>query len=237
MFEQNLASCPHCGFPIHQELREGETFACGNCSSRFEVLRDNRTEMVLLVPESDDVTEPLWLPRGTLRGVTAVALALSCWVLLLSGQAVPTYLLSLMLAIAGFYFASRPGRKPTAYDPTKHQIAPTAKPRRVIQIMLVAGFAVTGLAALARGAGFDLDLLSFCLILAGLVAGHLFARGLRRIKGHGLYLLAHHGKGVLLLGAAGILAFTFLTGAYERIAPIIMVLLCSFVSFYYGSRT
>jgi hypothetical protein len=48
MFEQNLASCPHCGFPIHQELREGQPFACGNCSSRFEVLRDGRTGMVLL---------------------------------------------------------------------------------------------------------------------------------------------------------------------------------------------
>jgi hypothetical protein len=237
MFEQTLAACPHCGSAIRQELREGEPFACGNCAGRFDVLHDPRTRKVLLVPERDEVVEPLWLPRGTLRAVTAILLALSCWVLLLSGRGVPPYLLSLVLAVAGFYFASRPGRRPMAYDPTRHEVAPTARPRRLIQIVLVAGFAITGLAVLGRGEAFGLDLASFYLILGGLVAGHVFARLLGRIKGHGLYWLAHHGKGVLLLAAAGVLTYAFLSGAYRGMPAAAMIVVCSFVSFYYGSRT
>jgi len=241
MFEKSVYHCPRCGFDIGKRLTDGEVLDCPACQSRFRVLLDAETGAAGFVeanPES--IPEPLHLPRGSIRALTALGMAVSCWALIVQGRDVPGSLLSVLLTVIGYYFGFRMRVKAVGsriYDPTAREVAPLYLPGGVIRWVLIVGFAIAAGVLHSRGRLARLKYLEFFVVLFGLILGYVFAKVFTREPGSPVALAINHVKGAAVLAVAGYLTVVFLGGQYERISPAALTALCAGVSFYYGSRS
>lgn len=234
-------SCPRCDYPIRRSFADGELFACPECKGRFKFLLDEETGHAAMVDQDDrPPVHPLWLPRGSVRALVSLAMAGSFWVLAMGGRAVPGYLMNLLLAIVGYYFGYRAEADQgdvRVYDASAEIERPLALPAGVIRLALIAGFVASGAVLLARGRLSGMVYLEFFVILFGLLLGSAFGKMLSRIRGTGAYATVNHTKAVLALGLAGLLMWVLLTGRDANVSEWLLVLLCSLVSFYFGSRS
>jgi len=61
--------CPHCGERIFRLPGNHERIICNRCRHRYMVMIDQETATVAFVDQADrGGPEPLWLPRGSIRG-------------------------------------------------------------------------------------------------------------------------------------------------------------------------
>jgi len=241
MFEKSIYHCPRCGFDIGKQLTDGEVLDCPACQSRFRVLLDAETGTAGFVEASpESIPEPLHLPRGSLRALTAMGMSLSCWALIGQGRDVPGGLLSVLLTVIGYYFGFRIRVKAAGsriYDPTAREVAPLYLPGGVIRWVLIVGFAIAAGMLHSRGHLARLKYLEFFVVLAGLILGYVFAKIFTRHPGSPVALAINHVKGAAVLAVAGYLTVMFLSGRYEGIPPTMLTVLCAAISFYYGSRS
>ena len=242
MFEKPIYRCPQCSVELLEDYAEKSVYACPECTARFKALADKESGRVALI-EVDERTipEPLYLPRGSIRAITTLSMAISCWIMVLAGRDVPSYLFSLLLAILGYYFGFRTKMKSAQsrlIDATAEALEPLYLPGGLIRALLIAGFLVAGLVLLERGrfASPDLIYLEFFVIFAGLVVGHVFACLLARARATPLTIATNHVKGLLVLVVCALLCYLFLGGGHAQ-HPKESMLLCAAVSFYFGSRT
>jgi hypothetical protein len=105
-----------------------------------------------------------------------------------------------------------------------------------IRTLLILGFVVAGVILGARGHLTDPAYLEFFFILAGLIAGYLFARLFTANLAPAATSMIGHAKGVGVLFATTLLAVVLLTGTYTDLPRIGLVLAC-LISFYFGSRS
>jgi DNA-directed RNA polymerase subunit RPC12/RpoP len=241
MFEMKTYHCPACGTEIRDSLTDGQEYRCPSCQKKYLVLADPHSEKIGLVPlEVSKAEEPLYLPRGSLRAITTMTLAVCCWVLIFLDRPVPGYLFSLLLTIIGYYFGFR--RKEAMvrgrlYDAAAKVENPLFLPSGFIRFFLIAGFVVAGGVLLARGKLTDLTYLEFFLILAGLIGGYLFGRFMAHMENAtAIYNLFLHLKGLILLGSVITLVILLLTLRYQDYAYLSLACAC-LISFYYGSRS
>ena len=239
MFEKTGRHCPRCGYEIRDEFAQGETFVCSVCQSRFRVILDQASGKAAFYEESaGELPEPLHLPKGSIRALMALATSGCCWVLIMAGREVPAALLSLLLAVLGYYFGFRVAVKAAGsrmYDPTAVETAPLHLPGGVVRKLLIAGFVFAGGVLLYRGTMMQQpEYLEFFLILAGLVAGYIFGKIFSAARVGRTVIALNHVKGAVVLAAAAYLCVLLLTGRYERTQG---TALCAVVSFYYGSRS
>ncbi len=141
MFEKTDFHCPRCGFDIHEKLIDGGEFVCSACQSRFKVLLDDNTGKAGFYKLTDkEIPEPLYLPKGSIRALTAIAIAGACWGMIFTQKDVPGVLFSLILAIIGYYFGFRTKVKADGsriFDPSIRKVAPLFLPGGVIRTLLV----------------------------------------------------------------------------------------------------
>jgi hypothetical protein len=242
MYEKDMLLCPDCGHEAPRQLHDRNRFACPACHSRFKVIDDDETGRPALIDDHlSDLPEPLGLPRGSVRAIVSLATALACWLLVLVGQDVPAYLLSLLLTIIGYYFGFRAdARMPEGQIYTQASQRPLFVPRGGIRRFLIAGLVVAGIVLLIRGRMADVKYLQFFLILTGLVAGYAFARVFALIDTRAIHIMSAHAKGLAVLAVTAWLLVLLATGACtdtvgsEALTPI---MLCAVISFYFGSRT
>lgn len=241
MFERQQYHCPLCGCGIRQDLPDGAAFACPVCGGRFRVVRGDPTAEPIFVEQAPPAPDrPLGLPKGSIRATIALAMAFSCWALIFMDRPVPGCLLSLVLTIVGYYFGFRTTAAVThdrAYDAAARRMRPLYLPGGAVRLILVAGFAAAGICLAATGKLAEMPYLEFVVVLAGLIAGHLFGRAFRKSRGMGLYRVGGHVVGLLGLGVAGYLTAAFVTGTYGQTSPHLLVALCALISFYFGSRS
>lgn len=241
MFSKSGYHCPRCGFEIREQLDDGGVFVCSICRSSFKVLLDADTGQAGFVEqEAREVPEPLYLPKGSIRALTAMAMAVSCWVLIFTRRDVPGSLLSLVLTILGYYFGFRAKVKAAGskiFDASAVETEPLFLPPGFIRGFLILGFLAAGGFLFARGTWRDLKYLEFTVVLFGLIAGYLFGRIMARAGVSPAYLLINHAKGAAVLAVATYLTYLFVLGGYVALRPVAITILCAFVSFYYGSRT
>ena len=234
-------SCPRCDYPIRRAFAGGDVFASPECRGRFRFLLDEQTGHAAMVDQDDrPPCHPLFLPRGSVRALVSLALAASFWVLTFTGRAVPGYLMNLLLTVVGYYFGYRADADQgdvRVYDASAEVERPLALPSGVIRLVLVAGFAASGVALLAAGKLMELAYVEFFVILSGLLLGALFGKMLSKIRGSGAYMAVNHVKAVLVLGLAGLLTWILVGGRDADMSERLMVVLCSAVSFYFGSRS
>jgi hypothetical protein len=241
MFEKATYKCPGCGYAIGADLRDGSSFTCRTCGKRFSVTGEPDAGTVALFEDSAVVIpEPLYLPRGSIRALVAIMMALSCWVLILTRRDVPSYLFSLILTMVGYYFGFRMRVKEAEsriFDPAAEVRDPLMLPAGCIRGFLTMGFLVCGIALYGRGGLGAEKYLHFFVILAGLIVGHYFHKLFWRAPETAFYVGINHTKGLFVLAAAAWLAYLFLSGAYEETSPAMLMGLACAVSFYYGSRS
>ncbi|GAG44322.1 unnamed protein product, partial [marine sediment metagenome] len=205
------------GFDIGKQLTDGEVLACPACQSRFRVLLDAETGATGFVEASpESIPEPLHLPRGSIRALTALGMAVSCWVLIGQGRDVPGGLLSVLLTVIGYYFGFRMRVKAAGsriYDPTAREVAPLYLPGGVIRWVLIIGFAIAAGVLHSRGRLTQLKkYLEFFVVLFGLILGYVFAKVFTRRPGSPVALAINHVKGAAVLAVAGYLTVVFLGG-------------------------
>ena len=185
------------------------------------------------------VPEPLFLPKGSIRAMVTIAMAVSCWILIFTGKVVPGYLLSLLLAIIGYYFGFRKKMKAAEsriLDASAEEEEPLSLPHGFIRSFIAIGFLVSGIVLCFLVKSKELKYLEFFLILFGLILGYFFARMFSGFEGGPLHILINHLKAVLVLGATAYLAYLLLTGTHGQLKYASLVLSCV-ITFYFGSRS
>jgi hypothetical protein len=240
MFERDVHYCPNCGTPVRQGLKGSEAFVCHHCDTRYKVVRQQETGRIALVREErSEVTEPLNLPRGSIRAMVTIAVSGACWIFVITGKAVPAFLLSLTLTIIGYYFGlrsetARPGG--AIEDPTVQRLAPLLLPGGCIRAFIFLGFLVSGIALFAQGRLWEAEYLRFVAVVAGLLLGYGFSR-LFPVRGIGAFqVFINHVKGIAVLAVTGILIIFLATGLYREHSAAAFAL-SAFISFYFGSRS
>ena len=240
MFEKTTYQCPNCGAVVRQDLKDGEEFACLSCNNRYKVLLDEETGKAGFVEAAaKEIPEPLFLPRGSIRALVTIAMALSCWILIFTGRDVPGYLLGLLLTIIGYYFGFRKKIKTAEsriFDATAKEEDPLFLPHGFMRVLLILGFVISGVVLHVTGRLKEIHYLEFFVVLFGLIAGYVFARMFSAYEETSFYVSLNHAKGVGALAAAAYLAYVLLSRRHTDHGHIAM-LLCALISFYFGSRS
>ena len=242
MFAKTVYHCPRCNVQVFEGLADKAVYECPECRGHFRELVDEEGgHAVLIEEEGRAIPEPLYLPRGSIRAIATISMALSCWIMILAGQDVPATLFSLLLAILGYYFGFRTKMKSAQsrlIDATAEAVEPLYLPGGVIRTLLIAGFVITGVALYRRGAFAEGELkyLQFFVIIAGLVVGHVFGRLISKERGGTLTIGINHLKGLVVLGVCCVLFYLFVGGGHAQY-PRGAMFLCAVVSFYFGSRS
>ena len=240
MFRQTFHRCPSCDTEIRQRIEDEKEVTCASCRKRFGILQDEaggRTGLVEI--EAREIPEPLYLPKGSVRALVTLLLAVSCWILVFRSTPVPAYLFSLLLTIIGYYFGFRQKVKAAEsriYDAMARAKEPLFMPPGFIRFVLIAGFCASGVWLWRRGRLGELHHLEFFAMLAGLVVGYLYARLMRPVRESSLYLLLNHLKGLVVLASAFALCALLLCGAAPDRQHVALSLSC-LVTFYFGSRS
>jgi hypothetical protein len=182
-------------------------------------------------------TEPLFLPRGSLRAIAALVLSVTSWVLMFTNQAIPNYLFGVLLTIIGNYF----GHRRRAFvgidkrrEPDTGESHPLFLPKGFIRLFLISGFVVGGMAAYAWGHWGEDNYFEFFVVLGGLVVGYIFTNIVGNREGSILYAFLNHIKGLCLIAAVIYVSFILLNNPVAG-AKYALYLSC-FISFYFGSR-
>ena len=240
MFEQMFYRCPNCGTEIRQTVTDGQALQCDSCRRRYSTMVDKASKKAGLIPiRVREIPEPLHLPKGSVRASATLLLSGACWLLMIQAQDVPGYLLSLLLAVIGYYFGFRYKAKTSEsriFDATARHRAPLYLPSGVIRGVLVVGFLIAGVFLCKSGKLEDLKYLEFAVILSGLILGYFFGKMMNPIRESNFYVLVNHLKGVALLGCAISLAGLLVTGAHTN-HPHAGLAFATVVSFYFGSRS
>ena len=241
MFERGVYHCPYCRVEVVQDYHEEGMHECPACKTRFKEIVEGKDGRVALIEEREqEIPEPLWLPKGSIRGAATISMAVACWLLIILGHDVPAYLLSLLLAVLGYYFGFRTKMKAAEsriVDAAAEAAQPLYLPSGVIRVFLIAGFVVSGVILLHRGLlADDLEYLGFFVVLGGLVVGYVFGRSLAKARGSRTVIAVNHVKGLVVLLACAVLCVFFLTQTHTQ-HPKAAMILCAIVTFYFGSRT
>lgn len=234
-------TCPVCNQTISEELLDRREYVCESCTTRFDVLVEDTTQRVaLLAPPAPHTAEPLYLPRGSVRAMVALALSGTGWIMVATDQALPAGLLSLTLTVIGFYFGLRAKSESTRdriFDPAVPKDLPLFMPANVIRVVLIAGFAITAVVLWQRGDIHRPAVLEFFMILLGLLGGYVITRLSRPLKQTRLYEIYRHFRALGVLGATLALAILGLAGQWAEPPAPAVVVLSMIVSFYFGSRS
>lgn len=196
--------------------------------------------MALFEEAARRLPEPLYLPRGSIRALVAIFLAVSSWVMVFRGDDVPSYVLGLLLAVIGYYFGFRSKVQASEghiYDPAAEKTDPLALPAGCIRTFLIVGFLVAGIVLHLKGRLTELRYLEFFAILFGVVVGFMFSKALDRVRGSSFYMGVAHGKGFLAPAAAGWLSYLLISGRHGDVSPHVPVAFSAYIGFYYGSRS
>ena len=240
MYEKLVYRCPNCHADVRKDLQDEDDFVCRVCSKRFRVLLDVDTGKAGFIELSTrEVPEPLYLPKGSIRALVTMIVAATSWVLILTAQDVPEYLFSLLLTVIGYYFGIRTKLKAAEsriFDASTKEPEPLSLPTGFIRLFLTVGFLVCGVVLYRRELLGEAKYLEFFIILSGLIVGYVYARLFSKSEASPAYILLNHVKGVVVLAAAGCLAFLFIGGAHAAYGPLALVLSAA-ISFYFGSRS
>jgi hypothetical protein len=239
MFELKTCYCPGCGAEIYETLNDGDEYVCNDCSKMFHVLIDEDSQNVGFVAVDEIIlATPLGLPKGSIRAITTILLAISCWLLVLLNRTIPGYLLSLLLTVIGYYFAFRKqaDTQKRFFNASVQPKSPLSLPSGSIRNFLIIGFIISAVALSFQKRFMEPAHIEFFLILAGLIGGHLLSRMLSHIRHAAVLNMLNHLKGLIVLGSVIALTVVFLSGAYEQLWQIALGLAC-LISFYFGSRS
>ena len=233
--------CPHCGAKVRTWIEDRDRYTCPRCSARYLALVNEEDDQTAFFDESaQELSEPLWLPAGSIRALVAGAMIYCCWHLAAQGRLIPPALLSLVLTAVAFYFGFRTKAamlSDRVYDPAARREQPLFLPAGAVRLVLVGGLAALGVFLATRGQVLDnQNYLEFFVVLGGLVLGWIFGQYVlprKRTRSHAVF---NHLKGLMALAVAGGLTYLFVAGLYEQLSERWLSVLCGTVSFYFGSR-
>ena len=240
MFELVSYKCPNCNSEINEPMKNAGHINCLYCKSEYTVMFDEETKKAALIPVDEKILpEPLYLPRGSIRAISTLVVAFTCWILIIRGLDVPSYLLGLLLAVIGYYFGFRKKLKTAQskiFDASAQKTEPLFLPAGFIRFLLITGFVVSGIVLYFRLELLHEKYLEFFVILLGLVVGYLFAKATSKMENTVVLNGINHCKGVVVLSASVYLSWLLLTGLYISYPYVALTMAC-LISFYFGSRS
>ncbi len=180
MFKKDFYQCPVCSADIRQKIEDDCEVECLVCKRRFQVMFDKISGKVGFIDlNKKKIPEPLYLPKGSIRSLITIAMAVSCWALIFQEKDVPAYLFSLILTIIGYYFGFRTKMKAATsriHDVSSESVEPLFLPHGFIRFFLISGFVISTYFLYIHGAFKNAKNLEFFVILYGLIFGYVFAR-------------------------------------------------------------
>jgi uncharacterized membrane protein YfcA len=225
--------CPFCGADLKNVKSDTVCFCCGRKLKIAAGPAQKGIDARTFTPE------PLYLPKGSIRALTAVLTALSSWILIFNNAKIPEYIFGLLLAIIGYYFgASRgAGASQTTNSPPPPQTGNSFFSLALaIRFFLVAGFIASAFFALKNKSSLDSNYIQFFGVFTGFVAGYIFARISETTKGRPIYNALNHIKGGTVIAAAIILSVMMISGSYLEHARLALFF-SALISFYFGSKS
>jgi hypothetical protein len=230
--------CPYCSAGNRIFPEDAANAECFTCRRKFRVLtdRDGHISTACLIPE------PLHLPKGSIRALTTLLTAGTCWLLVYRGQPIPGCLLGLLLAMIGYYFGFRKGHAaPHAVAPAsggepRAAAEPLHLPGGSIRFLLIGGFVLSAFWLIGQRQFMQAEVLEFYAVFFGLVVGHVFGRITARSAGSPGAIAANHAKGVVVLAASFALAALLLNRDIPDLGPWPLLGLSALISFYFGSK-
>jgi len=240
MSHERFLRCPHCDAEIRRRIQDKGRVRCAGCGRDYAAMAEESTGKTGLVDVSDrKMPEPLYLPRGSVRAFATLFLSACTWILVVRRYDVPGYLLSLLLAMVGYYFGFRHKAKAAdsrIYDAAAHVSEPLFLPAGFVRFVLGAGFVFAGGVLFVQGAFANPKYLEFYVVLTGLMGGHIFGRLLRGLRENVVAAALNHLKAGVVILCAVCLGILVLTGAYLQ-HPTLSLTLAALTSFYFGSRS
>jgi hypothetical protein len=241
MFERETGQCPHCTILLTKTVKnQNEVYACPQCKREFRQVRLNPddSQKVLVTLYHEQEVLPLNLPKGSIRALIAISLSCATWLCFVTGQPVPQHLLSTILVILGYYFGFRKQRKniPDVYTPHPTEPEPLFLPQGVIRMLLITGYAITGLILLFKT---ELNAaspyLEFYILLTGLAVGQVLGKMAGGLKHTPIWAYLAHMKGLLAILCTLLLIYGQMFPSH--LPPTSYLMLTGFLSFYYGVRS
>jgi DNA-directed RNA polymerase subunit RPC12/RpoP/peptidoglycan/LPS O-acetylase OafA/YrhL len=241
ILETVKVDCPRCGAEIRASAAEKNNLTCFCCGRKI-LVRDRVGEKG--VHKVLNIHEPLLLPKGSIRALVTLILAISCWCLILRNKIVPSYLFSLILTITAYYFASRKQQTDPSLSTIKrrddeigYQDLPLYLPSGVIRFFLISGFVLTGLMSFSQGRLTNLEYLEFFVILTGFIIGYIFSKITAGFAGYAGYNIMNHIKGAVVLIASITVAGLLLSNPSGQNIEYFRLGMCCLISFYFGSKS
>ena len=232
--------CPHCKQEFRQKIEDLKEVVCVSCNKRFKVrLYPDTGNAAFIETGTTKAPEPLFMPKGSIRALVTILMAVSCWVLIFTQKEVPNYLFGLILTLLGYYFGFRKQARAAAskiFDASEKTEEPLFLPHGFIRFFIIAGFLVCGITLHQRGGLKQLQFLEFFVILSSLVGGYIFSKIISSFQGGPLYILINHLKGALVIFAALGLMYSLVSGDYLHHTSKCLTL-TAIISFYFGSRS
>jgi len=240
MYGDTTYHCPHCKTEFRQKIEDLREIVCNSCHKRFKVRLYPDTGNAAFIEIGENKTsEPLFMPKGSIRALVTILMAISCWFLIIKGKSVPTYLFGLILTLVGYYFGFRKQARAAAskiFDASEKSEEPLFLPHGFIRFFIIAGFVVCGIVLNRRGILNQLHYLEFFVILFSLIAGYVFSKIIAAFESDTLKTAIGHLKGALVIFAAFCLMYLFVSGKYPELTGTCPPL-AAIISFYFGSRS
>lgn len=240
MVQDNRSRCPVCGIPITERLTHESRYNCPKCGNSFVLKwRKNQRDYVFINTADLGKGEPLGLPRSSVRAIVILTISFTIWIMLFGGKDVPSYLLNLVLVMVGYYFAYRVAMSPLKGVPSiviKGTKEPLYMPKGTIRWIIIGGFAIAGMVVLIKGNLWDLDLMEFFAILAGLTIGY----GSRKLMMEKMKIetpmAVKNIKSLIVISVSIFLAIMFIFSLSQEIPQVIVRGSIALIGYYFGSR-
>ena len=194
--------------------------------------------MATMIPNPTPLPEPLRLPRGSVRGLLAVAVSLTFGYLLVRGFPREPVVVNAVIVAVAFYFGSGAVRSSTGATPTDRE------GRRFVRVLILLGYG--GLAAWFLKddpslAALPSELLAFWQVLGGYVLGLTLSWLIHRKAEVGefrrrLTVVFRDLSAAGALGLTGFICYGFATSSTGMFADRAEDLLSLIITYYFGSR-
>ena len=232
--------CPKCNWSLTTEPKGLLSYTCPVCRNDFKVRPGDDPDSILFFHQPNEFNdEPLGLPRGSVRAIIMILLAIATWYLMLTGERVPNYLLNLLIIVVGYYFAIRTtfkGVGSLGSEKIEIEQDPLYLPKGFIRVFIILGFLVSGLYLWRNGDFSKFAYAEFFYILIGLMLGFAVQKLTHTQKEEDWYQQLSHMKAfVVLIMALGILLLSILDELESANIWGIRIMVAS-IGFYFSSR-
>ncbi len=232
--------CPKCLWGIQEEPPDLSRYDCPVCDTAFRVKKEKKDNALLFFElEKSFPSDPLNLPKGSVRAFVLICLSIASWVLIFSGKGMPGYLMNLILVIMGYYFVFRARARsfdlnPDHFRDEEHD--PLFLPKGYIRGFILVGFIFSAAFLLHDGTFLDPAYSDFYVLFAGLVIGYFIQKITWKSHEKRWYIFLGHLKAAVILMFTLVLFILLISPEGRDGDDLLIQFIVATIGFYFASR-